>query len=146
MRPWGEQMTAESKVSVELVMACRHLSLIWPKRQYMWVFVEMQMPNRLQPILQSRVHCNYVSIIIRCRRLRKLPNFCRWRLYHYYVRRIINKANLRDFIAATGLVILLKSDSNRRFFSPCDLEIWWTTQKNNRAPLLCYFKAFCIIS
>ena len=23
---------------------------------------------------------------------------------------------------------------------PCDLEIWWTTLENNRAPLLCYFK------
>ena len=53
-----------------------------------------------------------------------------------------NKANLRDLIAATGLVILLKLDLNRRFFSPCDLEIWWMTQKNNRAPLLCYFKLF----
>ena len=40
-----------------------------------------------------------------------------------------NKANLRDLIAATGLVILLKLDSNRRFFSPCDLEIWWMTPK-----------------
>ena len=50
-----------------------------------------------------------------------------------------NKANLRDLIAVTGLVILLKLDSNRRFFSPCDLEIWWMTPKN-RAPLLCYFK------
>ena len=38
---------------------------------------------------------------------------------HYYV----NKANLRDLIAATGLVILLKLDSNCRFFSSCDLEI-----------------------
>ena len=53
-----------------------------------------------------------------------------------------NKANLRDLIAATGLVILLKLDLNRRFFSPCDLQIWWMTQKNNRAPLLCYFKLF----
>ena len=89
-----------------------------------------------------------------------------------------NKANLRDLIAATGLVILLKLDLNRRFFSPCDrailsfvyhfvaigefklelqsgngqsgsnvtllepcdLEIWLMTLKNNRAPLLCYFK------
>ena len=31
---------------------------------------------------------------------------------------------------------------NRRFFSPCDLEICWMTQKNNRTPLLCYFKLF----
>ena len=38
-----------------------------------------------------------------------------------------NKANLRDLLAATGLVILLKLDSNRWFFSPCDLEIWWMT-------------------
>ena len=26
------------------------------------------------------------------------------------------------------------------FFVPCDLEIWRITLKNNRAPLLCYFK------
>ena len=51
-----------------------------------------------------------------------------------------NKANLRDLIAATGLVILLKFDPNHRFFSPCDLEIWWMTSKNNRAPLLYYIK------
>ena len=55
---------------------------------------------------------------------------------------LLNKANLRDLIAATGLVILLKLDSNRRFFSPCDLEIWWMTPKNNRATLLCCFKLF----
>ena len=40
-----------------------------------------------------------------------------------------NKANLRDLIAATGLVILLKFDSNRRLFGPCDLTIWWMTLK-----------------
>ena len=51
-----------------------------------------------------------------------------------------NKANLRDLIAATGLVILLKLDSNHRFFSLCDLDIWWMTSKNNRAPLLYYIK------
>ena len=52
-----------------------------------------------------------------------------------------NKANLTDLIAVTGLVILLKLDSDRRFFSPRDLEIWWMTPKNNRARLL-YYK-FC---
>ena len=55
---------------------------------------------------------------------------------------IYNKANLRDLIAATSLVILLKLDLNRRFFSLCDLEIWRMTLKNNRAPLLWYFKLF----
>ena len=33
-----------------------------------------------------------------------------------------NKANLRDLIAATGLVILLKLDSNRRFFAHVTLK------------------------
>ena len=50
----------------------------------------------------------------------------------------LNKANLRDLIAATGLVI--KWDSNRQFFSPLYLEIWWMTLKNNRAALLYYVK------
>ena len=63
-------------------------------------------------------------------------------LRRFYRHRYTNKANLRDLIAATGLVILLKLDSNRQFFSPCDLEIWWMTPKNNRAPLLCNFKLF----
>ena len=34
----------------------------------------------------------------------------------------------------------LKLDSNRRFFRPCDREIWWMTSKNNRALLLYYVK------
>ena len=51
-----------------------------------------------------------------------------------------NKANLRDLIAATGLVILLKFHPNHQFFVPCDLEIWWMTLENNRAPLLYYIK------
>ena len=51
-----------------------------------------------------------------------------------------NKANLRDSIAATSLVILLKLDSNRRFWSPCDHEIWLMTPKNNWARLLYYMK------
>ena len=71
---------------------------------------------------------------------------------------IQNKANLRNLIAATGQVILLKLDSNRcflspsdleitlnsgqnlQFFVPCDLEIWRITLKNNRATLLYCFK------
>ena len=47
------------------------------------------------------------------------------------------KANLGDIIAATALVILLKSDPNHGFFSQCDLEIWCMPSKNNREPLPC---------
>ena len=54
----------------------------------------------------------------------------------------LNKANLRDLIAATGLVILLKLDSNRWFFSRVTLKFDGWPPKNNRAPLLCYFKLF----
>ena len=52
----------------------------------------------------------------------------------------INKTNLRDLIAATCLVIFLKLDSNYRIIGPCDLEIWWMTSKNNKAPLIYYTK------
>ena len=34
----------------------------------------------------------------------------------------------------------LNSGKNRPFFVLCDLEIWWMTSKNNRAPLLCHVK------
>ena len=61
----------------------------------------------------------------------KLSHFC------YQLQ---NKGNLRDLIAATGLVILLKFYPNHPFFSPCDLEIWRMTLKNSRAHLLYYIK------
>ena len=51
-----------------------------------------------------------------------------------------NKAKLRDLISATGLVILLKLDSNRQFVSLCYLKIRWTTSTNNRTHLLHYIK------
>ena len=35
---------------------------------------------------------------------------------------------------------ILKLDSNWRFFSPCDREIWWITSKNNMVLLLYYVK------
>ena len=47
----------------------------------------------------------------------------------------LNKANLRDLIAATGLVIL-QIGFKSSIFRPCDLEIWWMTPKNNKACLL----------
>ena len=54
-------------------------------------------------------------------------------------RMTLNKANLRDLIAANGLVIVLKFDPNHRFFIPCYL-VWWMNLENNRAPLLYYIK------
>ena len=35
---------------------------------------------------------------------------------------------------------LAQIDPNHQFFSLCDLEIWWMTSINNRAPLLHYIK------
>ena len=36
--------------------------------------------------------------------------------------------------------VTLNAGQNRRFFVPCDLEMWQMTLKNDRAPLLCCFK------
>ena len=58
--------------------------------------------------------------------------------YQHKLNCISNKTNLRDLIAVTGFVVLLKFDPNRRFFSPCDLEIWWMTSKNT--PFVYYIK------
>ena len=42
----------------------------------------------------------------------------------------------------TGVTVrkMLNSGQNQCFFVLCDLEIWWMTLKNSRAPLLCCFK------
>ena len=56
-----------------------------------------------------------------------------------------NKANLRDLIAATGLVIVFKFEIGFKssiFLGLCDFEIWWMTSKIDRAPLLYYIKLF----
>ena len=47
---------------------------------------------------------------------------------------------MANLTPATGLVILLKFDSNRWFFSPCEMEIRRMTSKNNRAPPFGYIK------
>ena len=100
--------------------------------------------NIIQPIPFSRA--NTVQWLrTRCQSL-VLVSFIRKEVHHLITHSPIfaksygNKANLRDLIAATGLVILLKLDSNRWFFSTCELEIWWMTPKNNTAPLLYYIK------
>ena len=40
---------------------------------------------------------------------------------YLHTERLSKKAYLRDLIAASGGVILIKLDLNRRFFGPCDL-------------------------
>ena len=54
------------------------------------------------------------------------------------------KANLRDLIAATGLVILLKIGIKSWTFCPCKLDFWWMTSQNNRTSLLYYIKDWAI--
>ena len=51
-----------------------------------------------------------------------------------------NKANLRDLIAATGLVILLKLDSIANFSACVTWKFDGWPQKNYRVPLLHYIK------
>ena len=52
---------------------------------------------------------------------------------------------VQHFIAIGAFKLELQSGNSQfwsksTIFSPCDLEIWRMTLKNNRAPLLCYFK------
>ena len=52
---------------------------------------------------------------------------------------------VHHFIAISEFKLELQSGnaqfgSKSTIFSPCDLAIWCMTLKNNRAPLLCYFK------
>ena len=54
---------------------------------------------------------------------------------------------VQHFIAIGEFKLELQSGnaqfgSNSTIFKPCDLEIWCMTLKNNRAPLLCYFKLY----
>ena len=81
---------------------------------------------------ETTLHCNVIS--------HWLSPYREWSAKSEFPPGRINKANLGDLIAATGLVILIKSDPNHQFFSPCDLEIWLMTSKNNRAPLLYQIK------
>ena len=71
---------------------------------------------------------------------KSLSSSCSSDLFYAIGITMSNKANLRDLIAATSLVILLKFDPNHRFFSPCDLEIWWMASQHKRAPLLYHIK------
>ena len=77
----------------------------------------------------------YVTTICCKRNQVRTREYIRWKDDLFY---LSNKTNLMDLITATSLVISLKLDSNRRFFQPCDLKLWWMTSQNYRAPLLHY--------
>ena len=96
------------------------------------------LPNMMRRVLMSiwSVVCLqmcWTACLIWCQDDRQInkTKSTRMPVLEYLESSSIDKANLRDLIAVIGLVILLKLDSNRLFFSPCDLEIWWMTPKNN---------------
>ena len=53
-------------------------------------------------------------------------------VYHF---KAMGEFNLEVYSPET-----LNSGQNRQFVVPCDLEVWWLSSKNKRAPLLCCFK------
>ena len=65
--------------------------------------------------IQSKVTVRKRSVRLKIGDFFVLCNLEIWRM-------TLKKANLRDLIAATGLVILLKLDSNRRFFARVTLK------------------------
>ena len=116
--------------STKMKHECAHNSCNTPYKTYRWV----KSKKDVTPVYWQQ---SYVFLALPHRYETWFPDNC---LIHSLSLFWKNKANLRDVIAATGPVILLKLDSNRWFFSPCDLEIWWMTSKNYRAPLLHYIK------
>ena len=58
----------------------------------------------------------------------------------------MNKANIRDLIAATGLVISFKLDSSSWFFIPDNIEIRWMTSKTIVCTSARLHQALCNIS
>ena len=61
------------------------------------------------------------------------PLLCHVNCVHYFT--VISEFKL-EFKSGNGQI----GSKSAIFFVPCDLEIWQITLKNNRAPLLCYFK------
>ena len=86
-------------------------------------------PILSQPLQTSFQSCNnMVQYHICCVVIANNDHWLLWNVYlelKHKVKRIsfYNKANLREWIAGTGLVILLKFDSNRQFFSAYDLQM-----------------------
>ena len=109
----------------------KNLSCQSPRRNF-WITLDQV---RLEMTKQGVKNDTYTSLISLVRYWYLDGMGIKIKLFSYN-----NKANLRDLLAATALVISFKLDSNYRFFSPCDLEIWCMTSKNNRALLLYYIK------
>ena len=107
------------------------LSCLGQRRNF-WIALD---EVHLEMTRQGAKNDNYTSLVSLVRRWYLDGVDTKIKLFSYN-----NKANLRDLLTVTGLVILLKLDSNHRFFSQCDLEIWWMISKNNRALLLYYIK------
>ena len=79
--------------------------------------------NFYQEFNQATVKCNYY-LETKFNDEMSEPNGTKYvlSLCHVNIRSARNKANLRVLIAATGLVILLKLDSNHRFFAHVTLK------------------------
>ena len=105
--------------STKMKHECAHNSCNTPYKTYRWV-------KSKKDVTSVYWQQSYVFLALPHRYETWFPDNC---LIHSLSLFWKNKANLRDVIAATGPVILLKLDSNRWFFSPCDLEIWWMTSK-----------------
>ena len=94
---------------------------------------------KVLPFVLNVVGCKFQNMLLLYENVfSDTQKYASWKMQWKYIILKI-KANLRDFIAATGLVTLLKLDSNRRLFGAYDLQIQMTSQ-DNRAPVLCYIK------
>ena len=103
---------------------CQNLSCQSQRRNFWLALYQVH----LEMIKQGAKNDNYTSLISLVRHWYLDGMGIKIELFSYN-----KKANLRDLLAAIGLVFILKLDSNHRFFNPCDLKIWWVT--SNKANL-----------
>ena len=140
--PKGPINTISVIGSNNIFAPCRRQAIIWTN-VYQRIYASLGL-NELKALIFLRWNRNHSIVRSPCnvglwsrnqgQVSMKIPIFFRCRDF------IFNKANLKDLIALTSLVILLKLGSNRRFFIPCDLEILWMTSK------IIGHEAFCPIS
>ena len=104
---------------------------------WLWKFLlQLKQSNQRDLIAETGHHTNWIQIIEACETL-KLDGWPQKnnRALFYTPSSFGHHLKSSKFRLET-----LNSGQNRRFFVPFDLEIWWMTLKNNRAPLLCCFK------
>ena len=114
-----------------------------PLLYYIKLCASFQIHQWIQTGITVRKRPIWVKIVIVFSRVTLQFDVWPWKIteHLFYATSIF----VHHFVAIGEFKLVLQSGnaqfgSNSECLEPCDLEIWRMTLKNNRAPLLCYFK------